>query len=246
MRATTSRPALLAIAAAMGLALSAVQVLPSMEFTARSDRIPSPIGDRLLGHIEPGTHAEHTYDFSVGPWRLAEFVWPNLSGRQFPVHRRWLEVIPAEGRIWTPSLYMGLLPLLLALAAMRFRRGGQIGPPSGASSKRREKGEGRREKIEGNRPNGRDEACRAPQTPGSSPASPLAPRRSPLAIRRSRLATPHSPLTTRHSPLPCQPGRAAAGSTTPGLRAARLLAFLVGRAGRAGQLRLVRPGLAGR
>lgn len=121
-RLVRSRPMLLALAAVIGLALSAVQVLPSMEFTRHSDRIPADVGDRLLGHTEPGTHAEHTYDFSVGPWRLAEYLWPNLSGRQFPVHRRWLEVIPAEGRIWTPSLYMGLLPLLLALSAMRFRR----------------------------------------------------------------------------------------------------------------------------
>lgn len=119
-----SRPALLALAAATGLVLSAVQVLPSMEFTAHSDRVAGRAGDRLLGRAEPGTHAEHTYHFSVGPWRLAEYVWPNFGGRQFPVHRRWLEVIPAEGRIWTPSLYMGLLPLLLALSAVRLRRGG--------------------------------------------------------------------------------------------------------------------------
>jgi hypothetical protein len=112
----------LALAALVGLALSAVQVLPSMEFTRHSDRLPGPLADRLLGRVEPETHAEHTYHFSVGPWRLAEYLWPNLSGRQFPVHRRWLDVIPAEGRIWTPSFYMGLLPLLLALSAMRFRR----------------------------------------------------------------------------------------------------------------------------
>ena len=93
----------LVLAALVGLALSAVQVLPSMEFTRRSDRIPAEIPDRLLCRIEPGTHQEHTYDFSVGPWRLVEYLWPNVGGRQFPVHRRWLEVIPAEGRIWTPT-----------------------------------------------------------------------------------------------------------------------------------------------
>lgn len=57
------------------------------------------------------------------PWRLAELVWPNVSGRQYPIHRRWLEVIPAEGRVWTPTLYMGLFPLVLALSRLRFRRG---------------------------------------------------------------------------------------------------------------------------
>ena len=117
----------LVLAALVGLALSAVQVLPSMEFTRRSDRSPAEIPDRLLCRIEPGTHQEHTYDFSVGPWRLVEYLWPNVGGRQFPAHRRWLEVIPAEGRIWTPTLYMGLLPLLMAVSAMRLRRGSPRG-----------------------------------------------------------------------------------------------------------------------
>ena len=77
----------------------------------------------LLAKSAPGTHGEQVYDFSVGPWRLAEYVWPNFSGRQFPTHRRWLRVIPAEGRVWTPSLYMGLLPLLLALWSWRLKTG---------------------------------------------------------------------------------------------------------------------------
>jgi len=116
-------PALLAIAAAAGLILSAIQVLPSLEFTSQSGRFAAHSVDRLWGNgLEPGTHGEHIYHFSVGPWRLAEYLWPNVSGRQFPIHRRWLDAIPAEGRIWTPSLYMGLLPLLLALSAMRLRQ----------------------------------------------------------------------------------------------------------------------------
>ena len=116
----TSRPALLALAAGMGVLLSAVQVLPSLELARRSDRQAASWGDRLLAKPTPHTHHEHTYHFSVGPWRLAEFVWPNIGGRQFPIHRRWFNAIPGEGRVWTPSLYMGILPLLLALSAMRF------------------------------------------------------------------------------------------------------------------------------
>lgn len=123
-----SRPALLALAAATGLALSAVQVLPSAEFVAHSGRAAEcTAAGLILGRSKPGTHGEHRYHFSVGPWRLAEYLWPNFGGRQFPVHRRWLEVIPAEGRVWTPSLYMGLLPLLWALSAMRLRGGRRRG-----------------------------------------------------------------------------------------------------------------------
>ncbi len=110
-------------AALIAVALSAVQVLPSWQFAARSTRTTPTWGDRLTARLEPRSHHEHMYHFSVGPWRLAEFLWPNVSGRQYPVHRRWLDVIPAEGRIWTPTLYMGVIPLVLGLAAMRLRRG---------------------------------------------------------------------------------------------------------------------------
>jgi hypothetical protein len=40
----------------------------------------------------------------------------------FPVHRRWLSSLPAEGRTWTPSLYGGLIPLIAAACAWRWRR----------------------------------------------------------------------------------------------------------------------------
>jgi len=146
------RPVLLAAAAATGFALAAVQILPSLEFTPRSTRalathartlweIPRHLGrpaaepagpanraatwaDGLLcRRMDPALHHAHVYQFSVGPWRLAELVWPNVAGRQFPLHRRWFDCIPAEGRVWVPSLYMGLLPLVLAVGAMRPRHG---------------------------------------------------------------------------------------------------------------------------
>jgi len=77
----------------------------------------------LFGRPRPGTHDEQIYQFSLSPWRLPEFLWPNVSGRLFPVHQRWLYAIPAEGGTWAPSLYMGLLPVLLGLASIRLRRG---------------------------------------------------------------------------------------------------------------------------
>ena len=139
---------LITTACVAGLLLAAVQILPAVEFTRRSGRshswlprtvyeIPAYLLSPAAGppqadsrwtdaltcrRLEPLSHHEDVYQFSVGPWRLAEYLWPNVSGRQFPVHRRWLNVLPAEGRVWAPSLYMGLLPLLLALSAMRFRR----------------------------------------------------------------------------------------------------------------------------
>ncbi len=59
------------------------------------------------------SHDRRRYEFSIGPWRWVEVLWPNFSGRLFPQNERWIRVIPAEGRTWAPSLYFGILPLLL-------------------------------------------------------------------------------------------------------------------------------------
>lgn len=152
------RAVLLAVAAGAALLLAAVQILPSSEWTRQSQRaqydqprniyewasraiFPDQTADvdnspeertgpaaTLLGHVKPGTHHNHSYHFSVGPWHLAEFVWPNFSGRLLPTNEHWIRALPAEGRTWTPSLYAGLLPLLLVFAALRFRspRGSQF------------------------------------------------------------------------------------------------------------------------
>ena len=140
---------LLVVAGGVGYCLAAVQILPATEWTGRSERVaysvprsiwevpsywrevqaghrpearPGGVAAGLLGEPDPGTHHAHIYEFSVGPWRWAELLWPNFSGRGFPTNRRWISVIPSEGRAWTPSLYAGILPLVLSVAAFRFRR----------------------------------------------------------------------------------------------------------------------------
>jgi hypothetical protein len=145
------RLGLIGLAAAIGFLLAAVQVVPSAEATKYSERaafnrprniyevaavaaMPSndaqPLGETrgqsitrgLFTLPEEGSHQDLAYDFSVGPWRLAEYVWPNVGGRMMPTNRRWLSLLPAEGRTWTPTLYLGLLPIVLAVASLRFRR----------------------------------------------------------------------------------------------------------------------------
>jgi hypothetical protein len=126
--------------------LSAIQWVPSIQWTRHSERYfandprtiyelvafsaddsnSSDAGDRysgLLRRPQPETHHEKVFHFSIGYWRWAELFWPNFGGRMFPIHCRWLKALPAEGRVWTPSLYMGLLPILLAVGCVRFRGG---------------------------------------------------------------------------------------------------------------------------
>ncbi|MBN2292922.1 MAG: hypothetical protein JXM70_10885 [Pirellulales bacterium] len=143
-RLIQNRFILITMAAGVGLLLAAVQIFPAMHYSGKSDRAtsqtarslyeipnvatsknsPKRIADGLLcRNLDSSTHHGRVYQFSVGPWRLAEYVWPNCSGRQYPINRRWLEAVPAEGRLWVPSLYMGIIPLILAVSAFRLRRG---------------------------------------------------------------------------------------------------------------------------
>jgi hypothetical protein len=147
------RLAIIFLSGCVAFALSAVQIMPSIEATRLSDRAAfnrprnvyeattvafsnaesvQPLGETrgqsiargLLGEPEAYTHHEAIYEFSVGPWRFAEYLWPNVGGRMFPIHRRWFSLLPSEGRIWTPSLYLGLLPVMLAIGSL-------IAPASG-------------------------------------------------------------------------------------------------------------------
>lgn len=75
----------------------------------------------LGGEIEKNGRNRAIYRFSVGPWRWAERLFPNVGGRQFPRSSRWFAIFPEEIAVWTPTLYCGVVPYLLALSAARFR-----------------------------------------------------------------------------------------------------------------------------
>ena len=129
-----------------GLSLAAVQIVPAVSWTSASSRavferprslyeIPSFLQREdeaatpfhaaagLIQAESASSHGQQIYAFSVGPWRWPEAIWPNVSGHSFPVHRRWISTaVPADGRVWSPSLYMGLLPLLLGVGTWRLRK----------------------------------------------------------------------------------------------------------------------------
>jgi len=120
--------------------IAAVQVLPSLEASSFGERShydaprnvyeyayqlstseESVPYERLLKVPSLGHHS-HVYAFSLAPWRAIEMIWPNVTGRLVPTHRRWLLALGAEDTLWLPSLYIGLLPLALAIGAFSLKR----------------------------------------------------------------------------------------------------------------------------
>ncbi|MCA9197747.1 MAG: YfhO family protein [Planctomycetales bacterium] len=98
-------------------ALSAVQVIPSYVASKHSVRNidnGSTTWSKWFERPEEfESHRLAQYRFSVGPWRWTEFLWPNFSGRIYPVNQRWIRAIPAEGHAWSASLYMGCIAFVL-------------------------------------------------------------------------------------------------------------------------------------
>ncbi|MCP4773991.1 MAG: hypothetical protein GY880_07115 [Planctomycetaceae bacterium] len=118
--------------------LSAVQLLPTMEWSRLSERsrtsrvmnfyqavgselsqtAPESGGQSLLD--DASGVAGHAYQFSQPPWSVMELVWPNISGRPFPVNRRWTANLAGADRMWVPSLYAGLAVFILGILSLRF------------------------------------------------------------------------------------------------------------------------------
>ncbi len=98
---------LLGSAALAGM-LAAVQLLPVTEFTGISARATAE-----------GPH--DIYPFSLEPYRAVELVWPGFFGRNFGGSVAWMgSLLPSiNHRIWVPSLYLGGLTWIFAIAAIR-------------------------------------------------------------------------------------------------------------------------------
>ena len=107
-----SRCLALAACCALALALAGVQVVPSLEFIARSTR-------------SAGTGSDSIYRFSLAPFEILGAFWPNVSGRFAGVNTFWLPVVPPKHQWWSwfPSLYSGVPALILALAGIGTREG---------------------------------------------------------------------------------------------------------------------------
>jgi hypothetical protein len=99
--------------AMLAIALSAAQSMPVLDHIGKSVRWAGA-GTRLL------------YDSSVLPYRAVEWIWPNVFGTFGDGNHYWMSLLPPVGaqRPWPLSLYIGALPLVLALGTA-----GLQGPP---------------------------------------------------------------------------------------------------------------------
>jgi hypothetical protein len=103
----------LALAALWGVALAAIQLLPTAELAANSQR---------AGALTDLTFA---YELSFWPWRIISLLAPDFFGN--PARNEYW----AYGTYWEEAAYLGVLPLILSLAAI-----------AGWAQKRRSKGPG--------------------------------------------------------------------------------------------------------
>lgn len=123
----------LAIACAVGL--SSVQWVPSLRWAKLSQRFEATpqaesnseelleVHRRIARFAESAGLPRHsTYDFSIPPWYVATTAYPTLLGHYTPTNSRWIALFPAEGRMWIPSLYFGLVPLLCVISLWRQSR----------------------------------------------------------------------------------------------------------------------------
>ena len=114
--------------------MAAVQLWPTAQLAARSERAEQNHAVNLYSTFQQDETGQTRpfeqllknsdvivgqYQFSLPPWSLIEMVAPNVSGKPFPVNARWADCLAASDRMWYPSLYIGLVTLLLALGQIR-------------------------------------------------------------------------------------------------------------------------------
>ncbi len=119
IRGTTLARALFAsmLASSGAVALAAPQIAASIDWARQSARIS-----------HNSRHFDDIYRFSVAPWHWLEFFVPFASGLPFPTHTRISEAFSVGDPMWVATLYVGVIPLVLAcgrwLPSWRPRRGG--------------------------------------------------------------------------------------------------------------------------
>lgn len=116
-----------AAAVLLAIGLSAIQWVPTVQWALQSHRmlgespqvaeqvvapeIPAMIQEVL--NVPAVRPANAIYEFSLSPWHALTTVWPTLGGDFSNGNARVFANLPSEGRMWVPSLFFGIVPLLL-------------------------------------------------------------------------------------------------------------------------------------
>ena len=123
----TQRAGQLLLLVVMTTALSAAQLLPTMEWAGYSDRtntdVPMNVYDgdfSSLVNLSDCPPMSDVYQFSQEPWTMFGLLFPNVLGLDAPINTRWSAALPGAERIWVPSNYFGCLVFLLALSGVTF------------------------------------------------------------------------------------------------------------------------------
>jgi hypothetical protein len=105
----STRKTILALAAAgaLAFAIAAVQLIPTLEYASVSNR---------AGDLDP----EFALTYSFWPWRALGLVAPDLFGNPGTADY-W-----GYGNFWEDAIYVGVLPLLLAIGALATKGIGRI------------------------------------------------------------------------------------------------------------------------
>lgn len=142
VKAAVKSTGLLLVLVLVTTVLSAIQILPLLDWAKDSDRAKassprniyelseslnrlgakgrgSQIYSSFLLPPNPHDHSGQVYQFSQPPWTMAELVIPNISGKPFPTNTRWSDTLAGADRMWVPSLYCGFFAVLFAMLACR-------------------------------------------------------------------------------------------------------------------------------
>lgn len=119
--ATSSAAITLLAVPLMAACLTAPQLAASLSWSSQSDRVHD--GNRGAWYLppKPGSHRHNAFQFSLPPWHTASLLTPNAWGRLFPSYQRYSVIISGDGRMWTPTLYLGMLAAI-ALMSRLIRR----------------------------------------------------------------------------------------------------------------------------
>jgi len=102
--------------------LSLPQIAGSLSWAQQSERVHEIDSGNWLDPPSSNSRRHEAFAFSVAPWHLVDFLTPNAAGSLLPENHRLRLMLPGEGRMWTPSVYMSLF-VVLAFLTRFVRRG---------------------------------------------------------------------------------------------------------------------------